>query len=190
MWDLWTNKQIEDSVLRRYVLSVVSGQESMVLTNLYETISKNKLSDAVVEVFVPEIVEVHITKKKEKKKKLKKLYPGYVFVRSKMNDKIWYILRNTPWVRLIIGSEIFPTPVTDQEIADIKKVVNEKEELAQLNVPFKIWNLVKMRTEWMEGVEWKVVDIDEITWELKVEIEIMGRKTIVTTDVTNIEKAF
>gem|GEM_PF-2998214 len=68
----------------------------MVLTNLYETISKNKLSDAVVEVFVPEIVEVVITKKKEKKKKLKKLYPGYVFVRSQMNDKIWYILRNTP----------------------------------------------------------------------------------------------
>jgi len=187
---LWTNKQIEDGVLRRYVLSVVSGQESMVLTNLYETISKNKLSDAVVEVFVPEIVEVVITKKKEKKKKLKKLYPGYVFVRSQMNDKIWYILRNTPWVRLIIWSEIYPTPVPDKEVADIKKMVEDKEQLAQLNVPYKVWTMVRMRTEWMEWVEWKVVEIDEITGELKIEIEILWRNTIVTTDVLNIEKAF
>ncbi|NCQ82307.1 hypothetical protein GW750_05945 [bacterium] len=26
----------------------------------------------------------------------RKLYPGYVFIKSKMNDKIWYVVRNTP----------------------------------------------------------------------------------------------
>ncbi len=32
----------------------------------------------------------------EKVVKQKKIYPGYVFIQSKMNDKIRYIVRNTP----------------------------------------------------------------------------------------------
>jgi transcriptional antiterminator NusG len=28
--------------------------------------------------------------------KEKKLFPGYVFIKSEMNDKIWYVVRNTP----------------------------------------------------------------------------------------------
>ncbi|MBR4633761.1 hypothetical protein IKO50_02080 [bacterium] len=34
--------------------------------------------------------------------KQKRLYPGYLFFKSRMNDKIWYVIRNTPGVRLIV----------------------------------------------------------------------------------------
>ena len=71
--DGWkTTKQIEDEKLRWYALSVVSGQENVVKVNLREAIRKNKLENDIVEVFVPEIIEVYITKKKRKKAKSKK----------------------------------------------------------------------------------------------------------------------
>ncbi|MDR0650349.1 MAG: hypothetical protein LBG59_02875 [Candidatus Peribacteria bacterium] len=28
--------------------------------------------------------------------KQRKLYPGYLFFKSRMNDRIWYVVRNTP----------------------------------------------------------------------------------------------
>jgi transcription antitermination factor NusG len=57
-----SNKQIEDTNFRWYVLSVVSGQEPVVVKNLQETIKKNNLSSQVEEIFFPEIKSVSLTK--------------------------------------------------------------------------------------------------------------------------------
>ena len=42
-------KQIEDHDLKRYVLSVVSGQEAMVIENLIERVKKQWLQDDIVD---------------------------------------------------------------------------------------------------------------------------------------------
>jgi len=57
-----SNKQIEDTNYRRYVLSVVSGQEPLVVKNLQETIKKNNLQNQIEEIFFPVIKKVIITK--------------------------------------------------------------------------------------------------------------------------------
>ncbi|MFZ5341207.1 MAG: transcription termination/antitermination NusG family protein [Patescibacteria group bacterium] len=49
----------------------------------------------MVDYLVPIVPEIHY-KKGKKITKERKLYPGYIFVKSKMNEKIWYIIRNTP----------------------------------------------------------------------------------------------
>ena len=88
-------KQIEDKSHKRYVLSVIAGQENLVVENLKERVRKQSLEDDVVDYYVPIVME---SKMKAGKKIIQeqKLYPGYVFVRSRMNDKIWYVVRNTP----------------------------------------------------------------------------------------------
>jgi len=99
IWEI--KKQIQDDTFKRYVLSVVSWQEQLVIENMKERIQKQWLIDDVVDYLSP-IVNEYSMKKWEKVTKQKKLYPGYVFIKSKMNDKIWYIIRNTPGVRLIV----------------------------------------------------------------------------------------
>ena len=42
-------KQIEDNSFKRYVLSVVSGQESLVIENLRERVNKQWLNEDVVD---------------------------------------------------------------------------------------------------------------------------------------------
>lgn len=187
MSDSKTSKQIKDDVLRWYTLSVVSWQEGVVINNLHETIKKNKMLEDIVEVYIPEMIEVYYNKKHEKKKKIKKLYPWYVFVKSRMNEKIWYILRNTPWVRLIIWSEIYPTAISEEEMDQIKQKVAENKAESESEIPFKIWDNVIVKDE-MEWVDWIVVSIDVEKKMLDVEADFMWRKTTLHVDVAKLEK--
>ncbi len=183
-----TNKQIEDTNYRWYVLSVVSGQEPIVVKNLWETIKKNNLQDQVEDIFFPVVKTVTINKKWEKKITEKKLHPGYVYVKSMMNDRIWYFLRNTPGVRLIIGSEIHPTPVDEKEMEKILEKVKMSEERLTMDVPYKVGDKVKLKQEELGGIEWEIVDIDTQKWEVKIKTKLMGRETIVNVGFDKIEK--
>ena len=55
-------KQIEDTHFRRYVLSVTSGQEALVIENLQERINKQGLAQDVVDYLCPMINEASIKK--------------------------------------------------------------------------------------------------------------------------------
>jgi transcription antitermination factor NusG len=67
-------KQIEDNEFRRYVLSVVSGQETLVVENLQERIKKQSLETDIVDFLNPIVNEVYY-KKGKKSFKVRKLYP-------------------------------------------------------------------------------------------------------------------
>jgi len=183
-----SNKQIEDTSFRWYVLSVVSWQENIIVQNLKETIKKNNLQKQVEEIFFPEIKTAKIDKDSTKKITSKKLHPGYVYVKSMMNDKIWYVLRNTPWVRLIIGSEIYPTPVEEKEMEKILNTVKDSEERATMEIPYKKWDNVKLKSKELWGIEWKVININKETWEIQIQTSLMWRKTTINVWVNKIEK--
>ena len=183
-----SNKQIEDTNFKWYVLSIVSWQESIVLENLKETIKKNNLQNQVDKIFFPEIKTAKINKDWEKKITTKKLHPGYMYVRSMMNDKIWYVLRNTPWVRLVIGSEIYPTPVEEKEMEKILQSVKESNERTKMDIPYKKWDFVKLKSDELWGIEWKIININKETWEIQIQAELMWRTTTVNVWVNKIEK--
>lgn len=184
----WVNKQIEDTDYKWYVLSIVSWQESVVVKNLHETVKKSKLEWQVEEIFFPEITTVKMMKSWEKKVTVKKLHPGYVYIKSMMNDKIWYILRNTPGVRLIIWSDIYPTPVSDKEMENIIKTVKESSTRAEMDVPYMIWDKVKLKSEELGGIEWEIIKINKDSWELQVKTSLMWRETIVNVTYNKVEK--
>ena len=185
---VWSNKQIEDSNFRWYVLSVVSGQEAMVEKNLHETVKKNNLQNQVEEIFFPEIKTVSLTKNGEKKVTTKKLHPGYIYVKSMMNDKIWYVLRNTPGVRLIIGSDIYPTPVNDDEMNKIIEQVKKSEERLDMDIPYQVWDKVKLKADELGGIEWEITDIDTENGVITVRSSLMWRETVVNVWFDKIEK--
>ncbi len=180
-------KQIEDNNLRRYVLSVTSGQEQIVIENLKERVKKQGLAEDIVDYLAPIINQVHMKKNNEKVIKEKKLYPGYVFVKSRMNDKIWYVVRNTPGVRIIVGAETRPIPLTDQEYQDILRQIEEGNERANLVVPFKVDDFVAIKSGEFQGMQGSIREIDSEQSSAIVNIEILGRMTPVMVDFSKIE---
>jgi transcription termination/antitermination protein NusG len=53
-----------------------------------------------------------------------------------MNDKLWYVIRNTPGVKLIVGAETRPIPLTDQEYNNIMAQIDKSNEKAEIFVPY------------------------------------------------------
>jgi len=153
-------RQIEDTNFKRYVLSVVAGQEELVIENLIERIKKQELQDQVNGYLSP-VVSEYSLKKGEKITKTRKLYPGYVFIESKMNDKIRYVIRNTPGVRLIVGAETRPIPLSQEEYENIVKQVEKSLERAELVIPFKTGDVVLLKTGDFKGMKGVLKNIDE-----------------------------
>lgn len=181
-------KQIEDRNFRRYVLSVTSGQEALVIENLQERINKQGLSEDVIDYLSPMVNEASI-KKGEKVVKQKKLYPGYVFFKSRMNDKIWYVVRNTPGVRLIVGAETKPIPLSDAEYQQIMDQIAQSQKRSELNVPYKEGDVVLLKNGDFKGMKGNIKEIDAEKWMVVVSIEMLGRLTPVTISVDQIELA-
>ena len=187
--DINTNeikKQIEDNQFRRYVLSVTAGQESLVIENLQERVNKQGLNQDVVDFLSPMVSEASM-KKGEKVVRQKKLYPGYVFFKSKMNDKIWYVVRNTPGVRLIVGAETKPIPLTDVEYQQMMSQIAQAQERAELVVPFQVDELVRIKDGEFKNLTGKIKDLNPEESIAVVNVEVLGRLTPVTIAMDKIE---
>ena len=181
-------KQIEDKNFKRYVLSVTSGQEALVIENLQERVNKQGLSEDVVDYLCPMINEASI-KKWEKIVKQKKLYPGYVFFKSRMNDKIWYVVRNTPGVRLIVGAETKPIPLSDHEYQQIMDQITQSQERSELTIPYKVWDVVLLKQGDFKWMKWNIKELDSDKWLAVVSVEMLGRLTPVAVAIDQIELA-
>ena len=187
--DINTNeikKQIEDNQFRRYVLSVTAGQESLVIENLQERVNKQGLNEDVVDFLSPMVSEASM-KKGEKVVRQKKLYPGYVFFKSKMNDKIWYVVRNTPGVRLIVGAETKPIPLTDAEYQQMMSQIAQAQERAELVVPFQVDEFVRIKDGEFKNLTGKIKDLNPEESIAVVNVEVLGRLTPVTIAMDKIE---
>lgn len=169
-------KQIEDNTHRWYSLSVVSGQEMLVVENLRERVKKQNLGEDIVDLLVPMVNEATVTKGK-KVVKPRKIYPGYLFIKTRMNDKLWYVIRNTPGVKLIVGAETRPIPLTDDEYANIMAQIEKSNEKAEIFVPFQKGDVVVLKEGDFAGMKWNVKDVDAEKWLVMVNVEILGRLT-------------
>ena len=71
-------------------------------------------------ILVP--LEDEIDEKDGVKKVVKrKIFPGYVLVEMEVNDRSWYVVRNTPGVTGFVGSATKPVPLSDSEVEHILK---------------------------------------------------------------------
>ncbi len=181
-------KQIEDKTHRRYVISVVSGQEDLVIENLWERIKKEHLQDDVIDFLSPMINEASM-KKWEKIIKQKKIYPWYVFIKTRMNDKIRYVIRNTPGVRLIVWADTHPIPVSDAEYQRIIDQIEKSKERSSMSIPYKKGDLVVLKSWDFKDMKWVIRNIDEEAGTVIVNVEMLGRLTPVVIDADKISLA-
>ena len=182
-------KQIEDRTFRRYVLSVNSGQEELVLENLKERVVRQWLQEDVIEILNPKVNEVSVSKKGEKVIKQKRLYPGYLFFKSRMNDKIRYVIRNTPGVRLIVWADTHPVPLTDEEFDKMMQQVRDSEESLDVKVPFKKWDLILIKAGDLKWTKGTILSLDPEKWLVTVSVEWLGQLTPTTIWMDSVEIA-
>jgi len=160
-----------------YVVTTYSGYENKVKEYLERRIESMGLEDLITRVIVPEVEEVNA----DGKKKMKKIFPGYVLIQMDITDEAWYIVRNTPNVTGFVGSSgggAKPIPLQDAEIEDIF----DQMKNATLALDYQVGDTVEIRTmpltedgdKEARYVEGKVLSIDEENAMVNVAFNYLG----------------
>lgn len=167
-----------------FVIQTFTGQEDKVKQAIEQTIESKGLKDKVFQVLVPteEIVEIKGGKRLEK---VKKMFPGYVFLEMILDEESWYLIRQTAGVARFIGTKVEPTPVSDREMQRVLKQLGKEE---RLEVTFEKGEGVRVISGPFRGYTGTVDEVNAEKGKLKVLISIFGRDTPVEVNFEHAQK--
>ena len=97
-----------------YIVQSHSSFENKVAGLIKEEADKAKISEKFEEIVVPthDVTEVKRGKRVQRKKKY---FPGYVLIKSEMDNSIYHMIKNIKRVSGFLGSKGMPVAVSDKE---------------------------------------------------------------------------
>ena len=170
---------------RWYVIQTFTGKEDVVKQGIEQTIGLYAaLKAKVAQVLVPteEIVEIKAGKRVEK---IKKMFPGYVFLEMILDEESWYLIRQTVGVSRFIGTKVRPTPVSEKEMQRVLKQLGKEE---RLEITFERGEGVRVISGPFRGYTGTVDEVNPEKGKLKVLINIFGRDTPVEVNFEHAQK--
>lgn len=174
-----------ESEKKWYVIHTYSGYENKVKANLERKVHSMGMEDEIFNVVVPMEDEVETKDGKQKVTK-KKVFPGYALVEMIVNDRSWYVVRNTPGVTGFVGSGTKPIPLTDAEVKRILKSMGIEQ--AKPVIDIEVGQAVQINSGAFENFAATVTEVDSEKGKLKVLVDMFGRETSVELDFHQVEK--
>lgn len=177
-----------------FTIQTLSGQELKVKESLEKRLKAEEMLDHVQEVLVPmeRVAEVRSGKKTVT---MRKLYPGYVFVKMVLLDesrriieKPWYFIRDTQGIIGFLGGDR-PVATPEDEIEAIKDKMSESEDTERPKVNFEVGETVKINDGPFLNFSGVIEEIEPNRGKLKVTVNIFGRSTPVELEYWQVEKA-
>ena len=124
---------------------------------------------------------------KESREK-KKYFPGYILIKSEMDNNIYHMIKGIKRVSGFLGSKGMPVPVSDQEIEKILGQIKDGIPQAKSTIEYSIGEKVQVIDGPFASFNGMVEDIDEEKSRLKVSVSIFGRPTPVDLEFSQVEK--
>lgn len=178
-------KQINTGERHWYAIHTYSGYENAVAKNLRQRIDSLGMQDQIFQVIVPTEKKIRVKGGKRVTEE-EKVYPGYVLVEMIVNDESWYVVRNTPRVTGFIGAGNQPVPLTDAELNQILKRM--EEEAPKHKVDLEADDIVMIVDGPFKDMEGRVSEVDEKSGKVKVSVAMFGRETPVELDFLQVKK--
>jgi len=163
-----------------YVVHTYSGYENKVKANIEKTIENRGMQELFQGIKVP-MEEVVEQKGEEKKIVMRKVYPGYVFIKMVMTDESWYIVRNTRGVTGFVGPGSKPIPLTEAEV-DAMGV-----ETRVIKIDFAVGDNIRITDGPLESFIGIIEEINIEKQKLRVCVSMFGRETPVELDFSQVE---
>src|ERR1700754_185733 len=132
-----------------FALHTLSGQENKVRNYIEKFKKAEELDDHIFEILLPTEV-VSEVKNGKKSTKVRKLYPGYVFIQMKLYgedkkliNKPWYFVKEVAGVIGFVGGDN-PAALRQSEIDDIKNRVEAASGKEVPKVQYEVGEEVKI----------------------------------------------
>lgn len=168
-----------------YVVHCYSGYENKVRHAIEQRIETMRMQDKIFDVIVPTEEEIEIREGKRRVVE-RRVFPGYILVKMIMDNDSWYVVRNTPGVTGFVGMGDKPTPLSEQEVAQIMKRM--EAEAPVLKVTFKPGQRVRIIDGPFNDIVGLVDSIDMERSKVRVMVSFFGRETPVELDFLQVEK--
>ncbi len=170
-----------------YIVQSHSSFENKVAKLIKEEAEKTNKSEKIEEIIVPthDVTEVKRGKRIQRKKKY---FPGYVLIKSEMDNDIYHMIKGIKKVSGFLGSKGIPVPVSDQEIEKILGQIKDGVAQPKSTIEYTIGEKVQVIDGPFASFNGLVEDIDEEKSRLKVSVSIFGRPTPVDLEYNQVEK--
>ena len=177
-----------------FALHTLSGQENKVKQYIERFRTAEELDDSIFEVLLPTEV-VSEVKNGKKSTKVRKLYPGYVFIQmllfdeeKKLINKPWYFVKEVAGVIGFVGGE-HPAPLRQAEIDEIRARIEAANGKEVPKVQYAVGEEVKINDGPFANLTGRIDEIDPDRGKLRVSVSIFGRFTPVELEYWQVQRS-
>ncbi len=169
-----------------FALRTFSGHEQRVKQALEVEIKRLHLEGKITDILIPQetVFEVRGGKRRTR---VKNFLPGYIMIRLILDNKMRDIVTNVPSVIGFVGTKTEPVPLQKAEVDRILGRVEERKNIETIENSFSEGDPVKVIDGPFSGFSGVVKEVNNQKQKLKVEVGILGRKTPVELDFSQIE---
>ncbi len=182
-----------------YVVHTQSGYENKVQGNLAQRIKNSNKENEIHEVVIP--IENVVEFKQGKRVEVpKKMFPGYILVRCRMNDEVWNVIRNTPGITGFVGApspsdgekKSRPPSLSRKEVENFLGTAAEADgqvvKRAKPRMGYEQGETVRVKEGPFADFSGEIIEINEDQLKLKVLVNIFGRETPVELEFAQVAK--
>ena len=177
-----------------FALHTLSGQENKVKNYIEKFKKAEELADEIHEVLLPTEV-VSEVKGGKKSTKVRKLYPGYVFINMCLYDaekqvmiKPFYFVKDASGVIGFVGGD-HPAALRQNEIDEIKARIEAASGKEVPKVTFEVGEELKITDGAFANLTGRVDEVDPARGKLKISVSIFGRFTPVELEYWQVQRA-
>lgn len=172
-----------------YVLKVQSGREDTIRDALERRVKIHNVPQFFGRIVVPteKITEIRNNKKRIVERKS---YPGYIMVEMELNEKTWFVVRETPGVGDFVGAHGQPSAMTNDEVNKMlgQEADRKAEESPKVKIDVERGDRVKIKDGPFENFEGTVEEVIEARGLVKVMLIIFNRPTPVDLEYWQVER--
>lgn len=158
-----------------YVVQVMSSHERKVKKTLEEFRHSKGFDDDISEILIP-TENVSEVKRGQQKISEKRMWPGYLLVKMNLTEEAWAYVKDTDGVIDFLGGE-HPTPLTEKEVADIMKELDDRKKGIVQKHKVDIGDKVKITDGVFVNFIGTVTEVNHEKGRLSVMVSIFGRDT-------------
>jgi transcriptional antiterminator NusG len=177
-----------------FALHTLSGQENKVKIYIEKFRKAEELEEYIFEILLPTEL-VSEVKGGKKSTKVRKLYPGYVFIQMRLYDeeaklinKPWYFVKETTGVIGFVGGDR-PAALRQSEIDEIHARIEAASGKEVPKIQYTVGEEVKITDGAFASLTGRIDEIDPDRGKLKVSVSIFGRFTPVELEYWQVQRS-
>ena len=183
---------ILDSDFKWYCIRTYTGHEARVKQIIESEVKRLGLESMIGEVIIPQETVFEVRKGK-RKTKTRNFLPGYIVIKAVISDekktknKVLDIVGGVSGVISFVGRKNDPAQLQESEVKRIFMRAAERADVETIESAYTLNDPIKIIEGPFGGFAGVVKEITNEKQKLKVEVGILGRKTLVELDFSQVQ---